>query len=45
MKIKAIRLGDMIKWWTRNGGSFNTEHYLKVIYAKTMDDGNKTLDL
>lgn len=43
--MKAIRLGDMIKWWTRNRGNFNTEHYLKVIYAKTMNDGNKTLDL
>ncbi len=45
-KIKAIRLGEMIKWWTKNNkGSFNTELYLRVVYVKTMEDGNQTLDM
>ena len=40
MKNKAIRLGEMIKWWTQsNRGTFNTDHYLRVVYAKSITQG------
>jgi hypothetical protein len=46
MKHKVIRLGDMIKWWTRNNeGNFNVDLYLRIVYVKSLEYGNQTVEV
>jgi len=42
MASKDIRkskpeLSDMIRWWRRDGGSFNTELYIKICVIKAQE--------
>ena len=30
-------LSDMIRWWRRDGGSFNTELYIKICVIKAQE--------
>lgn len=30
----SMPLGDMVRWWTKGRGTFNTEHYLRICKAK-----------
>ncbi len=30
-------LSDMIRWWRRGGGSFNTELYIKICVIKAQE--------
>ncbi len=33
-KRKAVELSDMIRWWRKDGGSFNEKLYIKICVIK-----------
>ena len=36
----SMPLGDMVRWWTKGRGTFNTEHYLRICKAKHDENKN-----